>query len=69
MFDDAPYRRPVLVFAGAAVFALGFATLAVLAERVAGGAWVVTPAALALGGAAFVGYLVLALLVARVPPS
>lgn len=69
MFDDAPFRNRIMAVVGAAVLGVLFAVVALLVERLTGGAFVVTPAVLALAGAAFVGYLALAAFLSRVPPS
>ena len=57
MFDRSAFRSWALVFIGASLFALLFVVLMLLVEHVTGGRAEPTRAVVAIGGAAFVGYV------------
>lgn len=62
MFDDQAFASWPLILSGAALFAMLFTLLMMLADLLFDGTFEVTRGAISIGGAAFAGYVVAALI-------
>lgn len=68
MFDRQAFRTWPLVIAGALIFASLFMIVMLMAEVVVGGRALLSRRVLAIGGAAFTGYVAVAYLLRREEP-